>query len=92
MHLCVEFRCIWSAGTGHPDITICMFEFCQHTVALSNRRLKEMGVQVMVAMGYARQLLNVLDRCIGSGALFVINNWWLPVFNSMFGSSVQAVH
>ncbi len=63
--------------------------FANTTVARSNRRLREMGVRK--AMGGTRGQLRrqILLECgvVVLGALLLsmlINNWWMPVFNSMF--------
>jgi putative ABC transport system permease protein len=64
--------------------------FANTTVAQSNGRLKEIGVRKVMGSSYRQVMIQQLLECslIVVLALFfsiIINSWWLPVFNSMFG-------
>ncbi len=75
-------------------ISACL-NFSNTTVAQANRRLKEIGMRKVLGSSHGdliRQVLLesaviVLCSIILSIAL---NNWWLPVFNAMFTTQVQA--
>lgn len=63
--------------------------FANTTVAQSNRRLKEMGVRKVMG-GTRRQLtLQMLLECgaivaFAFGVSIMLNDWWVPTFNTMF--------
>ena len=65
--------------------------FANTSVAQSNRRLKEMGVRKVMGSSLQQIILQQLLECAFIVFLaiilsIVINNFWLPTFNSMFRS------
>jgi len=70
--------------------------FSNTTVARANRRLKEIGMRKVMGSTHGQLILQLLLECavIVLAALLlsiVLNNWWLPAFNEMFGEvDVQA--
>ncbi|HEY4967273.1 MAG TPA: ABC transporter permease [Puia sp.] len=63
--------------------------FANTSVAQSNRRLKEMGVRKVMGSSLQQIILQQLLECafivfLAIGLSIVINNFWLPTFNSMF--------
>ena len=70
--------------------------FSNTTVARANRRLKEIGMRKVMGSTHAQLIRQLLLECsiIVMAAILlsvVMNNWWLPVFNQMFGEiDVQA--
>ena len=63
--------------------------FANTSVALSNRRLKEMGVRKVIGSSQRQIMLQQLLECacivlLAIGLSVVINNFWLPAFNTMF--------
>ena len=63
--------------------------FANTSVALSNRRLKEMGVRKVMGSSQLQIVIQQLLECAcivlaAIGLSVVINNFWLPVFNTMF--------
>ena len=64
--------------------------FANTSVAQSNRRLKEMGVRKVMGSSRLQIILQQLVECaliVSIAIVFsvIINKWWLPVFNTMFG-------
>jgi putative ABC transport system permease protein len=64
--------------------------FANTTVAQSNKRLKEMGIRKVMGSSRTQIILQQLTECslivlAAIGFSVVINTWWLPAFNSMFG-------
>jgi hypothetical protein len=65
-------------------------------VARANRRLKEIGMRKVMGSTHGQLIGQLLLKCsvIVVAAILlsiVLNNWWLPVFNEMFGElDVQA--
>jgi putative ABC transport system permease protein len=64
--------------------------FSNTTVARANRRLKEIGMRKVMGSTHAQLIRQLLLECsvIVIAAILlsiVMNNWWLPVFNQMFG-------
>jgi putative ABC transport system permease protein len=70
--------------------------FANTSVAQSNRRLKEMGVRKVMGSHVHQIILQQLMECafivvIAIGLSVVLNNFWLPTFNSMFrGVKIEA--
>jgi ABC-type antimicrobial peptide transport system permease subunit len=70
--------------------------FSNTTVARAGTRLKEIGMRKVMGSTYRQLIFQLLAECavivVFATALSVaINNWWLPVFNSMFqGVDVRA--
>ena len=63
--------------------------FANTSVALSNQRLKEMGVRKVMGSSQRQIVIQQLLECAcivlaAIGLSVVINNFWLPVFNTMF--------
>jgi len=63
--------------------------FANTSVAQSNRRLKEIGVRKVVGSTYRQIMLQQFLECacivlLAMGLSVIINNYWLPAFNSMF--------
>jgi putative ABC transport system permease protein len=63
--------------------------FANTSVAQSNRRLKEMGVRKVMGSSYRQIVVQQLLECafivcVAVGLSVIINNFWLPAFNSMF--------
>ena len=63
--------------------------FANISVAQSNRRLKEMGVRKVMGSSLRQIVFQQLLECafivlLAVGLSIVINNFWLPSFNSMF--------
>lgn len=64
--------------------------FANTSVSQSNRRLKEMGVRKVMGSSRRQIMIQQLIECsiivlIAIGFSMLINKWWLPTFNSMFG-------
>ena len=64
--------------------------FSNTTVARANRRLKEIGMRKVMGSTHAQLIRQLLLECsiIVLAAILVsvvMNNWWIPVFNRMFG-------
>ena len=64
--------------------------FSNTTVARANRRLKEIGMRKVMGSSHAQLIRQLLLECsiIVFAAILVsivMNNWWIPVFNQMFG-------
>ena len=64
--------------------------FSNTTVARANRRLKEIGMRKVMGSTHAQLIRQLLLECsiIVFAAILVsilMNNWWIPVFNQMFG-------
>src|SRR5690242_14201647 len=62
--------------------------FANTSVAQNNRRLKEIGVRKVIGGSFRQIMLQQLLECtiivfIAIGLSVVINNFWLPAFNSM---------
>lgn len=70
--------------------------FSNTTVANAGRRLKEIGMRKVMGSTYRQLMAQLLSECgvivVASILLSILfNNWWLPVFNSMFeGVDVKA--
>jgi putative ABC transport system permease protein len=70
--------------------------FANTSVAQSNRRLKEMGVRKVMGSSLHQIIFQQLLECaflvlIALGLSVILNNFWLPTFNSMFrGVKVEA--
>jgi putative ABC transport system permease protein len=70
--------------------------FANTSVAQSNRRLKEMGVRKVMGSSLSQIVFQQLLECscivlIAICLSMVINNFWLPTFNSMFrGVKIEA--
>ncbi len=63
--------------------------FSNTTVARSNSRLKEIGMRKVMGSTYRQLIFQMLLECaiivLAAIALSVLlNNWWLPAFNTMF--------
>src|SRR6185503_7915274 len=63
--------------------------FSNTTVARANRRLKEIGMRKVMGSSHGQLMRQLLLECsvIVTAAMLlsvVLNNWWLPVFNTMF--------
>lgn len=63
--------------------------FANTSVSQSNRRLKEMGVRKVMGSSQRQIVIQQLLECAcivlaAIGLSVVINNFWLPVFNTMF--------
>src|SRR6185503_4087685 len=63
--------------------------FSNTTVARANRRLKEIGMRKVMGSSHGQLMRQLLLECsvivIAAMVLSVVlNNWWLPVFNTMF--------
>ena len=63
--------------------------FANTSVAQSNRRLKEMGVRKVMGSSVRQIIFQQLMECacivlFAMALSVVINNFWLPKFNSMF--------
>jgi putative ABC transport system permease protein len=63
--------------------------FANTSVAQSNRRLKEMGVRKVMGSSLQQIIIQQLLECafivfLAIGLSIMINNFWLPTFNSMF--------
>ncbi len=64
--------------------------FSNTTVARANRRLKEIGMRKVMGSSHAQLIRQLLLECsiIVFTAIIVsilMNNWWIPQFNQMFG-------
>ena len=64
--------------------------FANTSVAQSNRRLKEMGIRKVMGSSRQQIILQQLTECasivlVAIAFSILINKWWLPAFNSMFG-------
>jgi putative ABC transport system permease protein len=72
--------------------------FANTSVAKSNSRLKEMGVRKVMGSSFRQIVIQQLLECafivlLAIGLSIVINNFWLPTFNSMFrGVKVEALY
>ena len=69
-------------------ISACL-NFANTSVALSNKRLKEMGVRKVMGSSRRQIIVQQLLECacivlLAIGLSVVINNFWLPAFNAMF--------
>jgi putative ABC transport system permease protein len=70
--------------------------FANTSVAKSNTRLKEMGVRKVMGSSLRQIVLQQLMECafivvVAIGLSILLNNFWLPTFNSMFrGVKVEA--
>ncbi len=70
--------------------------FANTSVARSNSRLKEIGVRKVMGSLYSQIIFQQLLECalivlLAIGLSIVLNNFWLPTFNSMFeGVKVEA--
>jgi putative ABC transport system permease protein len=70
-------------------ISACL-NFSNTTVAYAGRRLKEIGMRKVMGSTYVQLMGQVLAECcviVAASILLsmVLNSWWLPVFNRMFG-------
>jgi putative ABC transport system permease protein len=70
-------------------ISACL-NFSNTTVAYAGRRLKEIGMRKVMGSTYGQLMGQVLAECcviVAASILLsmVLNSWWLPVFNRMFG-------
>lgn len=73
-------------------ISACL-NFSNTTVARANRRLKEIGIRKVMGSTYGqliRQLLLESSVIVLAAILLsvVLNIWWLPTFNQMFGDII----
>lgn len=64
--------------------------FANTSVAQSNQRLKEMGIRKVMGGTRKQIIVQQLAECslitlAAIGFSILINRWWLPEFNSMFG-------
>jgi putative ABC transport system permease protein len=64
--------------------------FSNTTVAHAGRRLKEIGMRKVMGSTYGQLIWQLLAECsiiVGAAILLsvLLNWWWLPAFNSMFG-------
>ena len=64
--------------------------FANTSVAQSNRRLKEMGIRKVMGSNRRQIIIQQLAECamivlVSITFSILINKWWLPAFNSMFG-------
>ncbi|MEP7144039.1 MAG: ABC transporter permease [Ferruginibacter sp.] len=64
--------------------------FANTSVAQSNRRLKEMGVRKVMGSSWQQIMIQQLLECalivfLAIGLSAIINNFWLPAYNAMFG-------
>jgi len=64
--------------------------FANTSIAQSNRRLKEMGIRKVMGGTRRQIMLQQLAECCmivlaAIGFSVLINMWWLPAFNGMFG-------
>jgi len=64
--------------------------FANTSVAQSNRRLKEMGIRKVMGSSLSQIMAQQLLECtiivlFAIGLSAVINSYWLPAFNAMFG-------
>jgi ABC-type antimicrobial peptide transport system permease subunit len=71
--------------------------FANTSVAQSNRRLKEMGVRKVMGSGIRQIILQQLLECsiivlLAIALSVIINNFWLPKFNSMFNGVNVTAH
>ena len=71
--------------------------FANTSVAQSNRRLKEMGVRKVMGSSYGQIMLQQLLECaiivlLATALSVILNNFWLPTFNSMFGNVKLEAH
>ena len=71
--------------------------FANTSVAQSNRRLKEMGVRKVMGSSMRQIIFQQLMECasivlIAIALSVVINNFWLPRFNSMFNHVNVTAH
>lgn len=71
--------------------------FANTSVAQSNRRLKEMGVRKVMGSSYVQIMMQQLMECaiivLFAIALSVLlNNFWLPTFNTMFRNVKLEAH
>ena len=83
-----------SATFGPLVLAILIFlsaclNFANTSVAQSNRRLKEMGIRKVMGGSYRQIIFQQLMECalivlFAIGLSVVINNFWLPTYNSMF--------
>jgi putative ABC transport system permease protein len=70
-------------------ISACL-NFSNTTVAYAGRRLKEIGMRKVMGSTYGQLMGQVLAECciiVATSILLsmLLNSWWLPVFNRMFG-------
>jgi putative ABC transport system permease protein len=85
-----------SAAYGTIVLAILIFlsaclNFSNTTVARANRRLKEIGIRKVLGSTYAQLMRQLLfeSAAIMLAAIvlaMLINTWWLPIFNAMFGN------
>ncbi len=71
--------------------------FANTSVAQSNRRLKEMGVRKVMGSGIRQIVFQQLLECafivlLAIAISVIINNFWLPKFNSMFNHVEVTAH
>jgi len=71
--------------------------FANTSVAKSNSRLKEMGVRKVMGSSLRQIVFQQLLECafivlVAIGLSMVINNFWLPTFNSMFSRVKVEAH
>ncbi len=71
--------------------------FANTSVAQSNRRLKEMGVRKVMGSSYGQIMLQQLLECaiivlFATALSVLLNNFWLPTFNSMFKNVKLEAH
>ena len=71
--------------------------FANTSVAQSNRRLKEMGVRKVMGSSYGQIMLQQLLECaiivlFATALSVLLNNFWLPTFNSMFRNVKLEAH
>ncbi len=64
--------------------------FANTSVAQANRRLKEMGIRKVMGSSRRQIIFQQLAECslivlVAICISILINKWWLPAFNSMFG-------
>ena len=85
-----------SAAFGPFVLAILIFlsaclNFSNTTVSQANRRLKEMGVRKVMGSSHRQLIMQLLMECgfiviIAALLSVVLNIFWLPTFNQMFGA------
>ena len=64
--------------------------FSNTTISRANRRLKEIGMRKVMGSSYRQLLVQILLECaaivfLGALLSLLLNYFWFPVFNQMFG-------
>ena len=85
-----------SAAYGPFVLAILIFlsaclNFSNTTVSHANRRLKEMGMRKVMGSSHRQLILQLLSECcfiviLAALLSVVLNIFWLPTFNQMFGA------